>query len=100
MNIVNNLNSEVVSVKPTWEGMAKMLIVLLQSEKVDNVNYAKEEIIKMGIHLDDLSASLRVTIHLIHVAIHLDDLSSLLQAVAFATLRRQRAEFWRLHLRL
>tara|TARA_R100000734_G_C3298101_1_gene89070 strand:+ start:662 stop:865 length:204 start_codon:yes stop_codon:yes gene_type:complete len=54
MNIVNNLNSEVVSVKPTWEGMAKMLIVLLQSEKVDNVNYAKEEIIKMGIHLDDL----------------------------------------------
>jgi len=51
---MNNVNREVVSVKPTWEGMAKMLIVLMQSDKVDNVNFAKEEFIKMGVHLDEL----------------------------------------------
>jgi len=53
MNTVNK-KEETVSVKPTWEGMAKMLIVLIQSEKVSNVNFAKEEFIKMGVHLDEL----------------------------------------------
>ena len=53
MNTVNK-KPNVLPIKPSWEGMAKMLIVLLQSEKVDNVNFAKEEIIKMGVHLDEL----------------------------------------------
>ena len=54
MNTMNKKVAQTVSVKPTWEGMAKMLIVLLQSEKVDNVNFAKDEFVKMGVHLDEL----------------------------------------------
>jgi len=54
-----------------------MLIVLLQSEKVDNVNFAKEEIIKMGVHLDELEKAGKKAVGAaetdLHYQIHSDD---------------------------
>lgn len=49
-----NNKPTVVPIQPSWEEMSKMLVVLSQSPSSDNVKYAHKEIVKMGVHLDEL----------------------------------------------